>query len=80
MYNIYVDDALGHHLEVDSFESLEEAKKAFEEYKNQGPEGYELSIELEEIIGDYEDFISIEYHEWLTEEEWMEKHPSGYPE
>jgi hypothetical protein len=42
---------------------------------NIGPEGYEISVELEEIIGDHDDYISIEFTEWFTQESWYEAHP-----
>ena len=83
MFNIYLHDALDHTTEIESFETLEEAKESFEWYKKQGPEGYDLAIELEEvdIIDDEtEDFISIDYHEWFTQEEWEAAHPGGFPE
>ena len=78
MFGIYLFDALDHHQELGTWETLEEAKEAFEGYKKEGPEGYDLAIELEEIIGDYEDFNSIDYHEWFTQEEWEAAHPSGF--
>ena len=83
MFNIYLHDALDHTTEIESFETLEEAKESFEWYKKQGPSGYDIAIELEEvdvIDEDSEDFISIDYHEWFSQEEWEAEHPSGHPD
>ena len=79
-FNIYFEDALDHCTEVDSFDTYEEAKKAFNEYVKEGPDGYDIGIELAEVIGDYEDMITHDYHEWFTQEEWDAAHPSGYPD
>ena len=83
MFNIYLHDALDHCIEIESFDTLEEAKESFAKYKEQGPEGYDLAIELEEleIIDDEtEDFITHDYHEWFSQEEWEAAHPSGFPD
>ena len=79
-FNIYLEDALDHYQEIDSYESYEECKKAFEGYIKDGPEGYDLSITIEEIIGDYEDMITHDFHQWFTQEEWIAAHPSGFPD
>ena len=79
-FNIYLEDALDHSQEIDSFETYEEAKKAFDSYIKDGPDGYDIGIELAEIVGDYEDMITHEYHEWFTQEQWEAAHPSGFPD
>ena len=78
IYHISFDDALDHSTVVDSFEVLEEAKKAFQDYVNKGPDGYDIAVELVEENDDYE-LDSIEFHEWFTQEEWTAAHPSGFP-
>ena len=79
-FNLYIEDALDHCQEIDSFDTYEEAKKAFDKILKEGPEGYDIGLELAEIIGDYEDMITHDYHEWFTPEEWDAAHPSGYPD
>ena len=79
-YQICIEDALEHSTQIDEFDTYEEAKKCYDECMKKGPEGYDISIEMEKIIGDYEDFETIEYHEWFTQEEWEAAHPSGYPD
>ena len=80
-FKIYYEDALDHCTDIgDEFDTYEEAKKAFDSYVKEGPEGYDIGIELAEIIGDYEDMITHDYHEWFTQEEWEAAHPSGYPD
>ena len=76
IYHISFDDALDHSTTVDSFETLDEAKKAFQDYINKGPDGYDIAVELveENEDGDWE---SMEYHEWFTQEEWAAAHPSN---
>ena len=79
-FKIYFEDALDHSTEADEFETYEEAKKAFDNYIKEGPEGYDIGVEICEVIGDYEDMITHDYHEWFTPEEWDAAHPSGYPD
>ena len=77
-YIISFEDALDHGTTVDEFDTLEEAKKCFEEHVAKGPEGYDIGVEL--IDATTEDWESLEYHEWFTQESWAEAHPSGYPD
>ena len=79
VFQIWVEDALDHGTVVDEFETLEEAKKSYDKWVVQGPEGYDLSIELLEEIDGGNDFIYHEAHEWLTLESWNEANPSGRP-
>ena len=76
-FNIYIEDSLDHCQEIDSFETYEEAKKAFEGYIKEGPDTYDLSIEITEIIGDYENLIDHDCHQWFTQEEWEAAHPDN---
>ena len=87
MFNIYLHDALDHSTEIESFDTLEEAKESFEWHKKQGPSGYDIAIELLEVDAideDSEYFTTpvqdIDYHEWFTQEEWEAAHPSGLAE
>ena len=75
MFQVCIEDALDHRHTVDEFETLEEAKACYNECVNIGAEGYEISVELEEVIGDHEDYVSIEFTEWFTQESWEEAHP-----
>ena len=75
MFQVIIEDALDHGFIVGEYETLEEAKVSYDECVKVGPEGYEISVELEEIIGDYDDYVSIEFTEWFTQEEWEEAHP-----
>lgn len=79
-FNIYLHDVLDHTNEIESFDTYEEAKKAFNEIVAEGPSGYDYAVELTEVIGDYDDMKDYDYHEWMTEEEWAEAHPSGFPD
>ena len=69
-YIISFEDALDHGTTVDTFETLEEATKAFQGYIKAGPDGYDIGVELieEDEDGDWE---SLEYHEWFTQESWL---------
>jgi hypothetical protein len=78
-FHISFEDALDHGYTVETLDTLEEAKKAFQECIDKGPEGYELSVELIEENDD-EEWDTLEYHEWFTLEEWCEAHPSGFPD
>ena len=74
MYLVSIEDALDHR-HTEEFETLEEAQRCYQGYLEVGPEGYELSVEVEKVIGDYDDYISVAYHEWFTQEEWELAHP-----
>jgi hypothetical protein len=78
-YIISFEDALDHATTADTFETLEEAQKAFKECIEKGPEGYDIGVELIEETED-EDWETLEYHEWFTQESWSEAHPSGFPD
>ena len=81
VFKIYFEDALDHCNDTgDEFDTYEEAKKAFNECVKAGPEGYDLSVEITEVVGDYEDMITHDVHQWFTAEEWDAAHPSGYPD
>ena len=80
MFQVLIEDALDHGTVVDAFDTLEEAKACYDNCLKIGAEGYELSITLERIIGDYEDFEELFYHEWFSQEEWEAMHPGGFPE
>jgi len=75
MFQVTIEDALDHGFVVGEYETLEEAKVSYDECLKIGPEGYELSVELEEIIGDHDDYVSIEFTEWFTQEEWEKAPP-----
>lgn len=79
MFMVSIEDALDHS-HNEEFDTLEEAQAQYDEWLKAGPEGYELSVCLEEIIGDYEDYREIAYHQWFTDEEWEAAHPSGFPD
>ena len=74
MYLVSIEDALDHRY-TEEFEVLTDAQRCYQNYLEVGPEGYEISVELEEVIGDYDDFNTIAYHEWFTPESWEEAHP-----
>jgi hypothetical protein len=78
IYHISFEDALDHGYTVETLETLEEAQKAFKECVEKGPEGYEIGVEL--IQDDDDEWESLEYHEWFTQESWCEAHPSGFPD
>ena len=80
VFQIWVEDALDHGTVVDEFETLEEAKKSYDKWVAQGPEGYDLSMELLEEIDGGEDYVYHEMCEWFTLESWHEAHPSGHPD
>ena len=75
MFQVCTEDALDHRYTIGEFETLEEAQSCYNECVKVGAEGYEISVELEEIIGDHDDYISIEFTEWFTQESWHEAHP-----
>jgi len=75
MFQVMIEDALDHGFIVGEYETLEEAKVSYDECVKVGPEGYEISVELEEIIGEHDDYVSVEFTEWFTLEEWNEAHP-----
>ena len=75
MFQVMIEDALDHSFIVGEYETLEEAKVSYDECVKKGPEGYDTSVELVEIINDYDDYNSIEFTEWFTLEEWHEAHP-----
>ena len=77
MFQVIIEDALDHGFTVGEFETLEEAQVCYNECVSVGPEGYEISVELEEIIGDHDGYVSIEFTEWFTQESWDEAHPDG---
>ena len=78
-YIISFEDALDHGTTADTFETLEEAQVAFKKYVEDGPDGYDIGVELI-VEDDDEDWETLEYHEWFTQESWREAHPSGYPD
>ena len=78
-YIISFEDALDHGTTADTFETLEEAQVAFKKYVEDGPDGYDIGVELIQEDDD-EDWETLEYHEWFTQESWREAHPSGYPD
>ena len=75
MFQVCTEDALDHRYTIGEFETLEEAQSCYNECVKVGAEGYEISVELEEIIGDHDDYVSIEFTEWFTQESWFEVHP-----
>ena len=82
-YKISFEDALDHGYTVETLETLEEAQKAFKECVETGPDGYEIGVELIQVNEDEdgdEEWESLEYHEWFTQESWCEAHPSGLPD
>ena len=80
-YIISFEDALDHGTTVDRFETLEEAQVAFKKYVEDGPDGYDIGVELIKVDEDAdEEWESLEFHEWFTQESWREAHPSGYPD
>ena len=78
-YIISFEDALDHGTTADTFETLEEAQVAFKKYVEDGPDGYVIGVELI-VEDDDEEWETLEYHEWFTQESWREAHPSGYPD
>ena len=81
VFKIYYEDALDHCTATgDDFATYEEAKVEWDACVKEGPSGYDVAVELCEVVGDYEDMITHEYHEWFTQEEWEAAHPSGYPD
>jgi len=72
MFQVVIEDAYDHSNVVGEYETLEEARKCYNKCLSDGPDGFDLSIELEEIIEEGNDYKSVEYHEWLTQEEWEE--------
>ena len=80
---ISFEDALDHGTTADTFDTLEEAKKCFDEWVKDGPDGYDIGVELIQVNEDEdgdEEWESLEFHEWFTQESWREAHPSGYPD
>tara|TARA_R110002050_G_C8683992_1_gene493207 strand:+ start:418 stop:660 length:243 start_codon:yes stop_codon:yes gene_type:complete len=77
-YHISFEDALDHCNVVETFDTWEEAKVAFQECIDKGPEGYEIGVEL--IADSDEEWETLEYHEWFTKDSWLEAHPSGMPD
>ena len=77
MFQVVIEDAYDHSNLVDEFETLEEARECYNKCLSDGPEELELSVELEEVIDGGEDYKSVEYHEWFTQEEWEEAHEEG---
>jgi len=75
MFQVCIEDALDHRTTVGEFETLEDAQVCYDECLRVGAEGYEIGVELEEVIGDYDDYHTHAYHEWFTLEEWEEAHP-----
>ena len=73
-YHISFEDALDHGTVVDTFDTLEEARKCFDEWVAKGPEDYDIGVELIEENDD-EEWEGIDYHEWYTQESWFEAHP-----
>ena len=76
---ISFEDALDHGTTADTFETYEKAKVCFDEWVAKGPEGYDIGVELIQVDDD-EEWETLEYHEWFTQEEWCEAHPSGFPD
>tara|TARA_B100001063_G_C16418388_1_gene382968 strand:- start:203 stop:466 length:264 start_codon:yes stop_codon:yes gene_type:complete len=74
MYLVSIEDALDHR-HTEEFETLVEAQRCYQNYMEVGPEGYEIGVELEEVIGDYEDYKTLAEHEWFTLDEWELAHP-----
>tara|TARA_R110002012_G_scaffold11030_1_gene49536 strand:+ start:18 stop:278 length:261 start_codon:yes stop_codon:yes gene_type:complete len=83
-FHIWFEDALDHGTVADEFDTYEEAKECYDEWVKKGPEGYDLSVALEEVItdedGEVDDYVYHEFCEWFTPESWNEAHPSGYPD
>ena len=82
-YIISFEDALDHATVADTFDTLEEAKKGFDEWVAKGPDGYDIGVELIEVTNEDtedEEWESLDYHEWFTLEAWNEAHPSGRPD
>ena len=81
VFMIYFEDALDHSISTrEEFATYDEAKVVWESYVKDGPSGYDIAVELCEVVGDYEDIIPHDYHEWFTQEEWEAAHPSGHPD
>ena len=78
-FHISFEDALDHGTTADTFDTLEEAKKAFQECIDKGPEGYDIGVELIQEDDD-EEWETLDYHEWFTQESWCAAHPSGFPD
>ena len=74
-FNIYLNDVYDHEVMIESYDTYAEAKKAFDEFVTHGPAEFDLSVELTEVVGDYEDYIDHDYHEWMTYEEWISANP-----
>ena len=82
-YLISLEDALDHGTTLDTYDTLEEAQKAFQGYIKMGPDSYDLGLELIEVINEDtedEEWETLEYHEWFTIDSWNEAHPSGFPD
>ena len=78
-YHISFDDVLDHSEIVDTFDDIRDAAIAFKERVEEGPDGYINAVELIQEDDD-EEFETLEYHEWMTEDEWNVANPTGYPE
>ena len=75
-YYIVVEDALDHGNIVDEYDDIRVANEAFQDMIKEGPEGYDIGVEL--VQEDYDEvWETIEYHEWYTQEEWEAAHPNG---
>ena len=68
MFQVCIEDSLDHRHTVDEFETLEEAQECYNECMKVGVEGYEIAVELEQVSGDHDDYVSIEFTEWFTQE------------
>ena len=77
IFRVYYEDALDHCTDTGAeYTTYEEAKKEWDACVKAGPSGYDIGVELAEVVNDYEDIITHEYHEWFTQEEWEEAHPN----
>ena len=76
IYHISCEDALDHDNLVDSFDTYEAAKASFDEIVANGPEYYDMGLEL--IKEENEEWDTIEYHQWYADvEAWEAANPNG---
>ena len=78
-YLICLEDALDHSTTLGEFDNLEEAQAFYKECQEDGPSGYDIGLELASIDED-EEWETLDYTEWFTQESWEAAHPSGFPD
>ena len=73
-YFVICEDALDHSSIIDEYDDIRVANEAFQNMIKEGPEYYDIGLELVQEGYDCE-WETLEYHEWFTQEDWEKAHP-----